>query len=137
MCSSDLYVNAPHLAEEKGMTSTVSTTTESPEYRSMITLRAAFPNGKFVDIHGTLMGIKKVEKIILIDSFDLDLPPTDHMLLLRYTDRPGIVGKVGQSLGSTGINIASMQVARDSQGGEALMAITVDSTIPKIGRAHV
>jgi len=124
------YVNAPHLAEEKGMTSTVSTTTESPEYRSMITLRAAFPNGKFVDIHGTLMGIKKVEKIILIDSFDLDLPPTDHMLLLRYTDRPGIVGKVGQSLGSTGINIASMQVARDSQGGEALMAITVDSTIP-------
>ena len=52
------------------------------------------------------------------------------MLLLRYTDRPGIVGKVGQSLGSTGINIASMQVARDSQGGEALMAITVDSTIP-------
>jgi D-3-phosphoglycerate dehydrogenase len=124
------YVNAPNLAEEKGMTSTVATTTESPEYRSMITMRAAFPNGKFVDIHGTLMGIKKVEKIILIDSFDLDLPPTDHMLFLRYTDRPGIVGKVGQSLGSTGINIASMQVARDSQGGEALMAITVDSTIP-------
>jgi len=102
------YVNAPNLADEKGMTSTVATTTESPEYRSMITMRAAFPNGKFVDIHGTLMGIKKVEKIILIDSFDLDLPPTDHMLFLRYTDRPGIVDQVKKDTGAESVVSVSL-----------------------------
>jgi D-3-phosphoglycerate dehydrogenase len=75
------------------------------------------------------MGIRKVEKIIAIDSFDLDLPPTDNLLFLRYPDRPGIVGAVGKLLGNAGINIAAMQVARSEAGGEALMAITVDSTV--------
>ena len=124
------YVNAPGLAQERGFTSSVSTDPVSPEYRSMISLKAAFSDGTHVTVDGTLMGIKKTEKIIAIDKFDLDLPPTDHLLFLRYTDRPGVVGIVGETLGKTGINIASMQVARSSAGGEALMAITVDSVIP-------
>lgn len=95
----------------------------------MISLRAAFSNGVHVTVDGTLMGIKKTEKIIAIDKFDLDLPPTDHLLFLRYTDRPGVVGAVGETLGAAKINIASMQVARSAVGGEALMAITVDSAI--------
>jgi D-3-phosphoglycerate dehydrogenase len=33
-------------------------------------------------------------------------------------------------LGEAGINIAGMQVARDSRGGRALMAVSVDSAIP-------
>ena len=124
------YVNAPGLAQERGFTSSVTTDPVSPEYRSMISLKAAFSDGTHVTVDGTLMGIKKVEKIIAIDKFDLDLPPTDHLLFLRYTDRPGVVGIVGDTLGKSGINIASMQVARSSAGGEALMAITVDSAIP-------
>ena len=124
------YVNAPGLAQERGFTSTVTTDPVSPEYRSMISLKAAFSDGTHVTVDGTLVGIKKIEKIIAIDKFDLDLPPTDHLLFLRYTDRPGVVGLVGETLGKAGINIASMQVARSSAGGEALMAITVDSAIP-------
>ena len=125
------YVNAPNLAQERGLTSSVLTESESPEYRSMIEVKAAFSNGTHIRVDGTLMGIKKTEKIIAIDKFDLDLPPTDHLLFLRYADRPGVVGHVGNALGKAGINIASMQVARDSAGGRALMAITVDSSIPK------
>jgi D-3-phosphoglycerate dehydrogenase len=125
------YVNAPNLSTERGLTSSVATESESSEYRSMIELKAAFSNGTHIRVDGTLMGIKKTEKIIAIDKFDLDLPPTDHLLFLRYSDRPGVVGHVGNALGKAGINIASMQVARDSAGGRALMAITVDSAIPK------
>ncbi len=124
------YVNAPGLAQERGFSSTVTADPVSPEYRSMISLKAAFSDGTHVTVDGTLVGIKKIEKIIAIDKFDLDLPPTDHLLFLRYTDRPGVVGLVGETLGKAGINIASMQVARSSAGGEALMAITVDSAIP-------
>ena len=75
------------------------------------------------------MGIRKVEKIITIDSFDLDLPPTENLLFLRYSDKPGVVGAVGNALGKAGINIAGMQVSRSSAGGNALMALTVDSPI--------
>jgi len=123
------YVNAPGIAAERGVTSSVTTDAESPEYRSMISLHCSLSNGKSLKVDGTLMGIRKVEKIIAVDQFDLDLPPTDNLLFLRYTDRPGIVGAVGNILGTAKINIAGMQVSRDSVGGEALMAITVDSPV--------
>jgi D-3-phosphoglycerate dehydrogenase len=123
------YVNAPGLAAERGVTSNVTTTPDSPEYRSMISLHAALASGHQIKVDGTLMGIKKVEKIIAIDGFDLDLPPTENLLFLRYTDKPGVVGAVGNSLGSAQINIAGMQVAREAAGGKALMALTVDSPV--------
>lgn len=123
------YVNAPGLAAERDMSSSVSTSPESPEYRSMISLQAAFSDGRRVVVDGTLMGIRKVEKIIKIDGFDLDLPPSEFLLVLRYVDRPGVVGIVGNLLGKSGINIAGMQVARSAAGGEALMALNVDSGV--------
>ena len=131
------YVNAPGLAAERGVTSNVTTTPDSPEYRSMISLHLALSNGKSIKVDGTLMGIRKVEKIIAIDGFDLDLPPTENMLFLRYSDRPGVVGAVGNALGTAKINIAGMQVAREAQGGNALMAITVDSSVSESVSASV
>ena len=50
-------------------------------------------------------------------------------MFLRYSDKPGVVGAVGNALGKSGINIAGMQVSRSAAGGEALMALTVDSLI--------
>jgi D-3-phosphoglycerate dehydrogenase len=131
------YVNAPGLAAERGVTSSVKTTPDSPEYRSMISLHLALSNGKSIKVDGTLMGIRKVEKIIAIDGFDLDLPPSENLLFLRYTDRPGVVGAVGNALGTAKINIAGMQVAREAQGGNALMAITVDSSVSESVAASV
>ena len=123
------YVNAPGLAADRGMSSSVTTDPESPEYRSMISLNAALSDGRSIVVDGTLMGIRRVEKIICVDGFDLDLPPTEHLLFLQYSDRPGIVGSVGNLLGNAKINIAGMQVARKEAGGQALMAITVDSGV--------
>ncbi len=128
-CEDVTYVNAPGLAAERGVTSSVTTTPESHEYRSMISLHAALSNGKSIKVDGTLMGIRKVEKIIAVDGFDLDLPPTENLLFLRYADKPGVVGAVGNALGAAKINIAGMQVARESAGGSALMALTVDSPV--------
>ena len=123
------YVNTPGLATERGMTSAVTTTADSPEYRSMISLRAATGSGKSMTVDGTLMGIKQTQKIIGIDSFSLDLPPTAHILFLQYVDQPGIVGTVGNTLGQAKINIAGMQVGRSAAGGKALMALSVDSDV--------
>ena len=128
-CEDVTYVNAPGLAAERGVTSSVMTTPESHEYRSMISLHAALSNGKSIKVDGTLMGIRKVEKIIAVDGFDLDLPPAENLLFLRYSDKPGVVGAVGNALGTAKINIAGMQVARESAGGSALMALTVDSPV--------
>ena len=122
-------MNTPALAESRGITSSVNSDPESPMYRSYISLRLACADGKSLVVNGTLMGIRKVEKIIAVDGFELDLPPTDNLLFLRYADRPGIVGIVGNALGKANINIAGMQVSRTNAGGDALMAITVDSLV--------
>jgi len=123
------YVNAPAIAAERGITSSVDSDPESAEYRSMISLHCALSDGKSITVDGTLMGIRKVEKIIAVDGFDLDLPPTENMLFLRYADRPGVVGAVGNLLGNAKINIAGMQVSRDKGGEFALMALTIDSAV--------
>ena len=123
------YVNTPALAQAKGITATVNSDAESPMYRSYIALHAAFPSGKSIVVKGTLMGIRMVEKIIAIDGFDLDLPPTENLLFLKYNDKPGVVGVVGQALGKASVNIAGMHIARDHAGGKALMVITIDSPI--------
>ena len=95
----------------------------------MISLRAALPGGRFIVVDGTLMGIRRVEKIIAINGFSLDLSPTEHLLLLQYSDRPGVVGSMGGVLGGAGVNIAGMQVARSEAGGAALMALNIDSAV--------
>jgi len=124
------YVNAPGIAQDRGLIATVTTDVISPEHRNVVTLNAALSDGVKISISGTLMGIRQVQKIVAIDAYDLDLVPTENLLFLRYSDRPGVVGTVGNALGRASINIAGMQVARDHLGGEALMVITVDSPVP-------
>ena len=124
------YVNAPALAESRSLTSAVTTDAESPDHRNLVSVRAACADGSQVFVSGTLMGMKQTQKIVAIDKLDLDLKPTNNLLFLRYTDRPGVVGVVGNALGKLKINIADMQVGRTQEGGQALMALTVDSIIP-------
>ena len=65
-----------------------------------------------------------------INDYVVDLEPTEHLAFFRYEDRPGMVGIVGQILGDAAVNIAGMQVSRDVKGGQALVALSVDSAVP-------
>ena len=60
----------------------------------------------------------------------VDLEPTEHLAFFTYEDRPGMVGTVGKILGDAQVNIAGMQVSRDAKGGQALVALSVDSAVP-------
>jgi D-3-phosphoglycerate dehydrogenase len=51
------------------------------------------------------------------------------MIFLGYVDRPGVVGAVGQILGSHEINIGGMQVCRRAQGGDAMLVLSADSAV--------
>jgi D-3-phosphoglycerate dehydrogenase len=124
------FVNAPALAAERGVEVSLTKDDESPDYRNLLTVRGVLPTGEKVSVSGTLSGTRQVEKLTEIDGFDVDLLAADHLLFFRYADQPGIVGRVGAALGAAGINIAGAQVSRTSQGGDALMALTVDSAVP-------
>jgi D-3-phosphoglycerate dehydrogenase len=124
------YVNAPLLATERGVEVSLVTEAESPDWRNLITLRGTLPQGQLISVSGTVTGRRQLEKLVEVNGFDMEIAPAEHMVFLTYTDRPGIVGTVGQILGSEGINIAGMQVCRDARGGDALIVLSVDSAIP-------
>jgi D-3-phosphoglycerate dehydrogenase len=124
------YVNAPILAQERGIEVRLVTDPVSEEYRNVVVLRGTLAGGTQVSVAGTLTGPKQVEKIVGVDGLDLELPLADHMLVLRYTDRPGVVGTVGGLLGAAGVNIAAMQVGRATEGGEAVCVLTLDQSVP-------
>ena len=83
-----------------------------------------------MSVSGTLTGPKMVQKLVGINGYDLEIPISTHMAFFAYEDRPGVIGAVGQLLGDADVNIAGMQVSRDDDVGKALVALTVDSTIP-------
>jgi len=124
------YVNAPLLAQERGLEVRLTTTSESPDYRNVVTVRGTLASGEVISVSGTLSGPKFAEKIIDINGFTVDLALSEHAAFFQYVDRPGVVGLIGGLLGESNINIAGMQVSRSAKGGETLVALTVDSAIP-------
>jgi D-3-phosphoglycerate dehydrogenase len=131
------YVNAPLLAAERGVEVRLTTSSESPDWRNLVTVRGTLASGQPVSVSGTLSGPRHIEKLVALDGFDIELEPTDHMMFLKYEDRPGVVGIVGRHLGDAGVNIAGMQVSRVTRGGLALLGMTVDSAIPPAVAAAV
>ncbi|PXA68015.1 phosphoglycerate dehydrogenase [Cryobacterium arcticum] len=124
------YVNAPLLADQRGVAVRLITEAESPEYRNLITLRGALADGSQVSVSGTLVGTKQIEKIVEVNGYDVEVPFAEHLIVMLYTDRPGIVAVYGREFGEAEINIAGMQIARHEAGGKALSVLTVDSPVP-------
>ncbi len=124
------YVNAPLLAEQRGVAVRLITDKESPEYRNVITLRGALADGSQVSVSGTLTGTKQIEKIVEVNGYEVEVPFAEHLIVMVYTDRPGIVAVYGREFGDAQINIAGMQIARHVAGGKALSVLTVDSPVP-------
>jgi D-3-phosphoglycerate dehydrogenase len=124
------YVNAPLLADQRGLEVALSSDVESPDYRNLVSVRGAMADGTEVTVSGTLFGKNQVPKLTEVQGFDMDLDLSAFLLFFVYGDRPGVVGTVGAALGEAGINIAGAQVSRTNRGGEALMAVTVDSPVP-------
>ncbi|MDF1479299.1 phosphoglycerate dehydrogenase [Leifsonia sp. H3M29-4] len=131
------YVNAPLLAEQRGVAVRLITDATSDEYRNLLTIRGALSDGSQISVSGTLTGTKQVQKIVEINGYDVEVPVAEHLIVMIYTDRPGIVAVYGKEFGEASINIAGMQIARQGKGGQALSVLTVDSPVPEALLAKV
>ncbi|MBE7161158.1 MAG: phosphoglycerate dehydrogenase [Williamsia herbipolensis] len=124
------FVNAPTVAEERGVTSEVVTATESPNHRSLVDVKAVFGDGSTVNVAGTLSGPTEVEKIVNINGRNFDLRAEGRNLVVSYGDKPGTLGKIGTLLGNAGIDIAAAGLSQDAEGGGATVLLRVDREIP-------
>ncbi|MEY4327889.1 MAG: hypothetical protein RIR71_559, partial [Actinomycetota bacterium] len=123
------YVNAPLMAEQRGVEVRLTQATESDEYRNVTTLKAVLSDGSVVSAGGTVIGPKHHQKVVSINGYDVELSMADHMVVMVYQDRPGIVAVYGKAFAEANVNIAAMTIARQQRGGKALSVITVDSPV--------
>lgn len=123
------FVNAPQLAEDLGVSVEVRTSPESPHHRSVVSVRAALPDGRSAVVSGALTGTDLVPKIVEVNGRHFDLRAEGTVVLLEYPDRPGVMGKVGTLLGEVGVNIEAATVSQTADGGNAIMLLRVDRPV--------
>ncbi len=124
------FVNAPLLAREKGISVDESKSSQSLDYVNLVEVRAEC-EGETVSVGGVLVGKKDTERLVRVYGYEFDMAFAPILAFFRYEDRPGIIGIVGTLLGEAGVNIATMEVGRQTEGGQALMGLAVDSPIPQ------
>jgi D-3-phosphoglycerate dehydrogenase / 2-oxoglutarate reductase len=131
-------VNAPQAAAARGLT--VEETVRPKNTDGHPSGRArGFPNtlevsitagGKDLTVEGTV-GQDGSPRIVLIDGIELETPLEGTLLLTRNRDVPGVIGQVGTTLGSLGVNIATFALGRREpvHGAEAVALVRLDGTV--------
>lgn len=117
-------VNAPSLAEERGIDVVESKATQAEDFQSLVTVTVANGSGE-ISVSGTQF-TGGDPRIVRIDGYRVDAIPHGHMLVARNYDHPGVIGFIGTVLGDSGINIAGMYNGRETIGGEALTVYSLD-----------
>jgi len=73
-------------------------------------------DGKARSLSATVLE-RKGEVLTDVDGYEIELPLSPHMLLIRNSDVPGVIGRVGTCVGDAGLNISDMAVGRHPEGG--------------------
>lgn len=121
------YVNAEDLAAEAGLKINARATTKTPSGL----VNGIKVEGEGHSIAGTLQFPSGEARIIAVDGITIDLPPSEHLLLIINDDKPGMIGEVGTIFGAGEVNIDDMHLARPSDPGLALLAISTSVPIPE------
>lgn len=123
------YVNAGLLAESRGIKLLVSKEENgSLEFVSLLESKVFSQRGGVIEVAGTLSA-RKEPRLVLINGYETDINPTEHMLFVENIDRPGVIGLFATLLGKNNINIAMMQVGRKQKGELALMTLNIDNPV--------
>jgi D-3-phosphoglycerate dehydrogenase len=134
-------VNAATIAEDRGIAVTELKEHESHDYANLVSV-AVITDGTRVEVAGTTFGPRNVPHLVGVygQSFNIEL--MRYMAVFRYSDLPGMIGKVGTVFGEHGLNIAGTAVGREpdhepdrpaggGSGRLAVMVITTDAPVPE------
>ncbi|MBO0854765.1 MAG: phosphoglycerate dehydrogenase [Nocardia sp.] len=132
------FVNAPQLAAERGVDTSVTTVTDSPSHRSLVDLRAVFGDGRTLNVAGTLTEPAQVQKIVNINGRNYDMRAEGlNLAVVNYTDQPGALGKIGTELGQAGVDIQAAQLSQDVDNEGATVILRVNQSVPENVRSAI
>jgi len=121
------FVNAEQLAQTRGIAITSKSHPSPRDYANLITFRASSP-AEETCVSGTVFH-ERNQRIVSVNNFRVEFKPEGHLIYIINEDVPGVVGKVGTTLGESGVNIAEYNLARNTSGGTAMSIIAVDTPL--------
>jgi len=123
------YVNAPVIAEDKGIKVIESKSSKTKDYTSLITIKVKTQEGES-NVSGTIFG-KEEPRFVKVNDVSIDVVPNGYLLVSENNDKPGFIGAMCTVLGENGVNIGLMHLGREAIGGRAIVFTNVDSPVPE------
>jgi len=121
-------VNAPQMAEERGIELVETKDSSSDDFTELVTVRLR-SGEEDVEVAGTGVGPRNEPYLVSVWGESFYLPFAEHIAVFRYADRPGMIGRVGTMFGEEGVNIVSAAVGAEEDGERAVMALTTDAAV--------
>ena len=121
-------VNAPHLAEQRGIDLVETRDAASEDFTELVSVRLRSGEDA-VEVAGTGVGPRNEPYLVGVWGEGFYLPFADHLAIFRYADQPGMIGRVGSIFGEEGVNIISAAVGAETEGRQAVMALTTDAPV--------
>jgi D-3-phosphoglycerate dehydrogenase len=118
------FVNAPVVAQQRGLRVIESKAATPEDFVSLVTVRVKGRGGERL-VAGALFG-RTQPRIVRVDDYLLEAVPAGAAVLIENDDRPGVVGRVGTTLGEAQVNISRMQLGLHPEGRRALQLLNVD-----------
>jgi len=123
------YVNAPVIAAERGVEVREERSRSSRDFTNLVRVEAV-SDGQALRVAGTTIGNDNRLWLVSALGFELEMELAPLLVFFRYDDVPGVIGRVGTLFGAAEVNIANMTVSRTRRGGQALMALSIDTPAP-------
>jgi D-3-phosphoglycerate dehydrogenase len=132
------FVNAPAMAEERGIVVEEKTVSEAQDFNELIRVTVVAGSER-VAVAGTGIGPQRTPHLVEVHGQRVTVELAAHVSVFRYADVPGMIGRVGTIFGRHGINISSAAVGHqparsdtspEGEAGLAVMVVTTDAPVP-------
>ncbi len=117
-------INATTVAQERGIR--VHEDKEESHRGGAATVLAVELHGAWGSSHATATVIHGEQpRLLEFDGIDIEAPLEGNLLVCRNLDVPGVIGKIGTTLGEQGVNIANFALGRERAGAKPVKALAV------------
>jgi D-3-phosphoglycerate dehydrogenase len=123
------FINAPMIAKDRGIRIIESKTQSSDDFTSLLKVKVTTSEGENI-LAGTVFG-KNEPRLVRLNTFRLEAMPAGPMLYVHNNDVPGVIGALGTTIGSFGVNIANMTVGAEEARGQNVILLNTDTLLSK------
>ena len=120
-------VSAAITAKERGIMMEEVTRSQDGAFESYIRLTVKTDEYER-SVAGTVFSDGR-PRIIQVRNIDMEFEVAPRMLFIRNADKPGFIGKFGMLMGEAGLNIATLNLGRDTPGGDAICMVAIDEPV--------